>query len=298
MFYTDTENVFLLWLNAIFAAAFPVFVRVCMAVNGALLFLCGGSLRIIFVIGGDTMKKIREGWIGLILCAVISLMVGCGYSESAPSTQSGDVQGNETNKAEDSSFAQVVDGLKETADILQENIADANSSKNDLDALLKDTGMGEKNAVHAAISYLNYTAFSRDGLINQLSSEYGEGYTKDEAIFAVDFLEEHSLVDWKEQAIRSANSYLDYTAFSRTGLIKQLSSEYGEMFSEEDATAAVNYLEESGSVNWKEQAVKSAKNYLQFSSFSRSELIRQLSSEYGEGFTTEEAEYAVSQVGY
>jgi len=89
------------------------------------------------------------------------------------------------------------------------------------------------------------------------------------------------------QAVRSAESYLDFIAFSRSGLIEQL--EY-EGFSNSDATYAVDKL----NVDWNEQAVKSAENYLDFTSFSRSGLIEQL--EY-EGFTTEQATYAVNQVG-
>ena len=47
--------------------------------------------------------------------------------------------------------------------------------------------------------------------------------------------------------------------------------------------------------DWNEQAAKSAKSYLDFSSFSRSGLIKQL--EY-EGFTAEQAEYGATAVGY
>ncbi|NLB20080.1 MAG: hypothetical protein GX829_04440, partial [Clostridium sp.] len=80
---------------------------------------------------------------------------------------------------------------------------------------------------------------------------------------------------------------LDFSAFSRSGLIGQL--EY-EGFSTEDATYAVDSI----GVDWREQAVKSAKNYLDFSAFSRSGLISQLEFE---GFSTEDATYAVDQVG-
>lgn len=96
-----------------------------------------------------------------------------------------------------------------------------------------------------------------------------------------------------ENALESAQSYLDYSAFSRLGLIDQLSSEYGEGFAVADATWAVDYLK----VNWNEQAVKSAKSYLEYSAFSRQGLIDQLSSPYGEQFTVAQATYAVNQIG-
>ena len=153
------------------------------------------------------------------------------------------------------------------------------------------------NAFGSAVSYLDFMGFSRDGLIDQLTSEYGDGYTQEQAETAIEALEEYGLVDWNEQAVRSAQSYLDYSGFSRAGLIDQLSSEYGGQFTEEEATYAVDYLEENGLVDWNEQAVRCAESYLEFSTFSRQEMIDQLSSEYGEQFTEEQAIYACDQIG-
>ncbi|GAA1595014.1 Ltp family lipoprotein [Kribbella karoonensis] len=97
----------------------------------------------------------------------------------------------------------------------------------------------------------------------------------------------------QEQAIGSAQSYLAYQAFSRKGLIKQLSSDYGEGFSVKDATFAVDYLK----VNWNEQAAKKAKEYLQMQHFSRKGLIHQLESSYGEQFSHAQAVYGVNKAG-
>lgn len=94
----------------------------------------------------------------------------------------------------------------------------------------------EQMAVESALSYLDYSAFSEQGLIDQLSSEYGEGFPVETATKAVESLD----VDWNAEAVESANSYLDYSAFSRQGLIDQLTSEYGEQFSVEQATFAAN----------------------------------------------------------
>ncbi|MBG6224325.1 hypothetical protein IWX63_000880 [Arthrobacter sp. CAN_A2] len=88
-------------------------------------------------------------------------------------------------------------------------------------------------------------------------------------------------------AVESAERYLEFTAFSRTGLIKQLEF---EEFSTEDATYAVDNI----TVDWNEQAAKSAANYLEFSSFSRPALVEQL---IFEGYTPEQAEYGVSTTG-
>lgn len=92
----------------------------------------------------------------------------------------------------------------------------------------------------------------------------------------------------QSNALRSAKNYLDFTAFSYTGLIEQL--EY-EGYPTEDATYAVDNC----GADWNEQAAKSAQKYLDLMAFSRSELIEQL---VYEGFSAEQAEYGVSAVGY
>jgi hypothetical protein len=90
----------------------------------------------------------------------------------------------------------------------------------------------QKNAVRSAEQYINTSGFSRDGLIEQLSSEYGNGYEINDATVAVDTLN----IDWNEQAVRSAEQYLDMTGFSCDGLIEQLSSEHGNKYTVSEAT--------------------------------------------------------------
>lgn len=96
-----------------------------------------------------------------------------------------------------------------------------------------------------------------------------------------------------ENALAEAKNYLDFSPFSRQGLIDQLSSDYGSQYNVGDATWAVNQLD----VSWKKQAVRAARDYLNFTSFSRQGLIDQLSSSYGSKFTVEEATHAVNQLG-
>ncbi len=97
----------------------------------------------------------------------------------------------------------------------------------------------------------------------------------------------------QRNAVRAAESYLEFQAFSRQGLIDQLSSEYGSQFPLADATFAVDSL----NVNWNEQAAKSAASYLEFQAFSCQGLIDQLSSEYGSQFTVAQAQYGAAQAG-
>ena len=99
-----------------------------------------------------------------------------------------------------------------------------------------------QNAFRSAVSYLEGSGFSKQGLIDQLSSEYGSGYTLQQATDAVQALEDAGLVDWNEQAVRSAEEYLEYSSFSRQGLIDQLSSEYGSQYTVAQATYAADQV--------------------------------------------------------
>ena len=71
-------------------------------------------------------------------------------------------------------------------------------------------------------------------------------------------------------------------------MIKQLEF---ENYTTEQAT----YGADNCGADWNEQAAKSAKSYLEFSSFSKDDLIQQLEFE---GFTKEQAEYGAKENGY
>lgn len=92
----------------------------------------------------------------------------------------------------------------------------------------------------------------------------------------------------EKQALEKAHDYLEYMAFSYTGLIDQLEF---EGFSTSEATYAVDNC----GADWNEQAALKAQQYLEYSSFSRSELIDQLEFE---GFTYSQAVYGAEANGY
>jgi hypothetical protein len=91
-----------------------------------------------------------------------------------------------------------------------------------------------------------------------------------------------------ENALKKADSYLSWGAFSYSGLIGQLEF---EKFSHEEAV----YAADNCGADWYEQAVKKAESYLSWGSFSKEGLIGQLEFE---GFTNDQAVYAVTKVGY
>lgn len=75
--------------------------------------------------------------------------------------------------------------------------------------------LAQKNALSAAIDYINIMPFSRAGLVKQLEFEK---YSHEDAAYGVD----NCGADWNEQAAKKAQSYLDVMSFSRDSLIKQL----------------------------------------------------------------------------
>lgn len=104
---------------------------------------------------------------------------------------------------------------------------------------------------------------------------------------------QYSLTVPQKNAVRSAKNYLRLKGFSRSGLITQLSSNYGDSYDVADATVAVDSLD----IDWNKQAVRAAKNYLSFKGFSCRGLIRQLSSSAGDRFTKSQATYGARQAG-
>ncbi|BCG02609.1 hypothetical protein PPGU19_071770 (plasmid) [Paraburkholderia sp. PGU19] len=90
----------------------------------------------------------------------------------------------------------------------------------------------QNNAVRSAKQYLSMQGFSRNGLIQQLSSDAGDGYMIADATVAVDSLN----VDWNQQAVKSAQQYLSMQGFSCKGLIHQLSSNAGDRYTVSQAT--------------------------------------------------------------
>ena len=101
------------------------------------------------------------------------------------------------------------------------------------------------------------------------------------------------LTNPQKNAVRSAEQYLSFQGFSRSGLIRQLSSDYGDAYDIGDATVAVDSL----NIDWNEQATRSAEQYLNMQGFSCQGLIRQLSSDAGDGYTERQATYGARQAG-
>lgn len=161
------------------------------------------------------MKKLFK-WIIIIFIGLI--IIGVIFGDGSEQQESTEIKITEEN-----SENQVESNSSEQALVEQEEVVVEES-----ESLTRP----QKNAVRSAEQYINMTGFSRDGLIEQLSSSAGSGYEVADATVAVDSLN----VDWNEQAVRSAEQYLDMTGFSCDGLIEQLSSSAGSKYTVDEAT--------------------------------------------------------------
>ena len=83
-----------------------------------------------------------------------------------------------------------------------------------------------------AKQYLSTSAFSQQGLIDQLDSSAGSGYSVNDATVAVDSL----TVNWNAEAVQAAKDYLQTSPFSCTDLIQQLDSSAGDQYTVAQAT--------------------------------------------------------------
>lgn len=98
--------------------------------------------------------------------------------------------------------------------------------------------VAQEAAIRTAQSYVDTLPFSRAGLIDQMTSEYGSQYDRPLALFAVN----HVDVDYNAEAVEAAQSYLDTMGYSRQGLIDQMTSPHGSQFTAAQATQAVNKI--------------------------------------------------------
>ncbi|WP_304502068.1 Ltp family lipoprotein [Brachybacterium sp. FME24] len=144
------------------------------------------------------------------------------------------------------------------------------------------------SALNSAQSYSDLMHMSKQGLFDQLTSEYADQFSDEAAQYAVDNVD----TDWNENALASAESYSETMHMSKAGIYGQLTSEHGEQFLSEEAQYAIDTIE----VDWNENALQSARSYRDTMDMSPEAIRDQLTSEYGDQFTQEQADYAIENL--
>lgn len=96
-----------------------------------------------------------------------------------------------------------------------------------------------KNALEKAKTYSEVMHMSKQGIYDQLTSEYGEKFPADAAQYAIDNLN----ADFKQNALEKAKTYQETMNMSKNAIYDQLISEYGEKFTTDEAQYAIDNLE-------------------------------------------------------
>ncbi len=93
-------------------------------------------------------------------------------------------------------------------------------------------------ALASAQNYNDQQHMSKKGLYDQLSSSYGEQFSKKAAQYAVD----HVDADWNANALATAKDYREQQHMSSAAIRDQLTSSYGEQFTPAQADYAIAHL--------------------------------------------------------
>ncbi|MBT1162305.1 Ltp family lipoprotein [Bifidobacterium sp. SO1] len=95
-----------------------------------------------------------------------------------------------------------------------------------------------KSALKQADTYANVMHMSKQGVYDQLVSEYGGKFSAEAAQYAIDNVK----ADWNANALAKAKSYQNDMAMSPEAIRDQLTSEYGEKFTADEANYAIDHL--------------------------------------------------------
>lgn len=97
----------------------------------------------------------------------------------------------------------------------------------------------EELALKAAETYSSTMKMSKQGIYDQLISKVGEGFSEEEAQYAIDNID----ANWKENALKKAEMYTDEMDISDSKVYDKLISSAGEKFTKEEAQYAIDNLE-------------------------------------------------------
>ena len=174
--------------------------------------------------GAKNKKPIykRPGFIIIVFLLVVGAIAGGGNSTA---TNNGAIEVTPETKQ----------SQKAEGDALDRNEVKEEAQEPEKD----DIPTEYKSALKKAKIYSDTMNMSKVGLYDQLTSEYGEKFSKEAAQYAIDNVE----ADWKENALKKAKMYQETMAMSPSAVYDQLISEYGEKFTEEEAQYAIDNLE-------------------------------------------------------
>ncbi|MBI6104582.1 Ltp family lipoprotein [Clostridium perfringens] len=182
--------------------------------------------------GAKNKKAIykRPWFIILAIIIIIGAVGGSSYEDST-------VANNENiSEVEQNQDKEISNNQGEEKDVLVKENEEKVEEKEE--KVEEEVPKEYKSALRKAKVYSDTMSMSKEGLYDQLTSEYGEKFSAEAAQYAVDNLD----VNWKENALKKAKVYQETMAMSPSAIYDQLVSEYGEKFTEEEAQYAVDNL--------------------------------------------------------
>lgn len=156
-----------------------------------------------------TFRRLRQTAVIACACTPIALLTACG------STSDTAVTTTVTAHAEPVTVTSTVTGSQTNT---SSRTAPPTTTRTPTATRTSPTSSltpAQRNAVGKARSYLQLSAFSRQGLIDQLKYE---SFAADDAAFAVDYISPN----WTQQAVKKAAEYMKMSSFSEQGLVDQL----------------------------------------------------------------------------
>lgn len=159
--------------------------------------------------------------IAIVVLAVIGAAVGGGNQDKNASDKKPD-KVQQTEHAENTESPEEDEKGAETTDESQE----------------PDVPVEYKSALKQAETYSDVMHMSKQGIYDQLVSEYGGQFSAEAAQYAVDNLQ----ADYNANALEQAKQYQETMAMSPEAIRDQLTSEYGGKFTQEEADYAIANL--------------------------------------------------------
>lgn len=138
---------------------------------------------------------------------------------------------NDTDTSTSSSYSSDYDTDEDYDTSSDDDTSTTSSFSDDYSALDYES----QNCYDTAMSYLDFMAFSRNGLIHQLQYD---GYTDNAISNALDLLEK-DYVSWDIEALKKAQEYMETFSFSQQRLYEQL---IHDGFTEEQANYGASYV--------------------------------------------------------
>lgn len=167
----------------------------------------------------------KKWWFWAIVVVVVVALGSQGMSEepsNTPAANTPQVEQKVDEKAPEEEGADPVQGAEEEPEAEKE----------------PDVPTEYTSALAQADTYANMMYMSKQGVYDQLVSEYGGQFTPEAAQYAIDNVE----ADWNANALEKAKTYQDKMHMSPAAIYDQLISEYGEQFTAEEAQYAVDNL--------------------------------------------------------